>query len=355
MSLQFSSDLKKPFYLERAEGPLFTVGGAALDIYIQCPIWSLEQDVKSYLVFEEGVKVDVTNLRYSVGGGAANTAYVLARLGMPVSTFFKTGMDYAADFIRQNLVQKGIDISHAVSDRDVFTGTSFILPSSSGNHTILVCRGSNAQVRECDLPLDEFKKSKGVYIAPLAGNFMSHLPLISEAVHEAGGLVMHNPSRAGVTELSGLLFRSIRFIDVLMLNYSEVEELSVNFRKKRKGFWLKHVCERIASSGPRVVLVTDGAKGVYCFSEKRLWYYRGVPESGSRPVCRTVGAGDAFGATFFGALLMGKSVHEALVFASINSLATISQLEPHGGLFTMHELNDQMKALDESARQVVEI
>ncbi len=323
-----------------SEGYVVTVGGVACDILIQCPALSLKQDVKSYLVFEEGTKIDVANLQYTVGGGAANTAYVLARLGLPVVAFFKTGSDYAADFIRSDLVKNGIDVTFSVSDKDMSTGTSFVLPSLNGNHTILVCRGSNALVYEYELPSDLLKNSKGVYIAPLAGNFASILPLIAKSAH-GQGFVMHNPSKSGITEHFQALFEALASIDILMLNRAEAELCSVRLQKDTTVFELEAFCREVSAHGPRIILVTDGEQGVYCFSEGKFLYQQSI----AIPICTTVGAGDTFGATFFGALVKGYSLERALRYGVLNSAALLSNAQPHGGLLSFDELKERTNKL----------
>src|SRR5690349_19549510 len=108
---------------ERIIKKILTIGGATRDIFIQYDspeVLSLEgkSGHRSYLVLEEGTKIDVQELVYATGGGATNSAVSLKRLGFEVATFFKTGADSQGKYILADLTAEGINVSAVICSTD---------------------------------------------------------------------------------------------------------------------------------------------------------------------------------------------------------------------------------------------
>ncbi len=57
------------------------------------------------------------------------------------------------------------------------------------------------------------------------------------------------------------------------------------------------------------------------------------------PVDRT-GAGDAFSSTFISALILGKDISEALMWAPINSMSVVQGVGAQEGLLTREKLEE---------------
>ena len=89
--------------------------------------------------------------------------------------------------------------------------------------------------------------------------------------------------------------------------------------------------------GPEITVITDGPNGAYVYDgEKILW--GGMYPDPSEPVDRT-GAGDAFSSTFTAALVLGKSIEEALLWAPINSMSVVQHIGAQQGLLSKEEID----------------
>jgi sugar/nucleoside kinase (ribokinase family) len=55
------------------------------------------------------------------------------------------------------------------------------------------------------------------------------------------------------------------------------------------------------------------------------------------------GAGDAFASTVVSALILGKTLHEALSWAPINSMSVVQQVGAQKGLLTREKLEEYLK------------
>src|SRR3989339_1089395 len=82
-------------------------GGIMCDIYLNCTNETFAQiaseEHPDFLSLEEGSKVDLSSIKYAVGGGGANVACGLAHLGIPTTIFAKIGSDHLGNFVLKNL------------------------------------------------------------------------------------------------------------------------------------------------------------------------------------------------------------------------------------------------------------
>jgi len=90
--------------------------------------------------------------------------------------------------------------------------------------------------------------------------------------------------------------------------------------------------------GPKLVCITDGMKGAYASDGAEQWFMPIYPHD---PFERT-GAGDAFASTVSVALLMGKSLTEALQWGPINSMSVVQYVGAQKGLLTEPVLEDYL-------------
>lgn len=341
-------------FADNRELRVMTFGGAICDIYLQCPISQMNirqpTEKKSFLMFDEGTKVEVSNLRYDTGGGAVNVARGLIKMGFQTSAFFKTGNDHAAEFIRNSLTELGIDVSLSVTSEKIPTGSSFILPSPNGNNTILVYRGANTMIEANECPMTAMSDLNGLYIAPISGMTASLLPFIVKNIPDSV-LVMHNPSKYELSDASDTLLEALPCIDILMCNEFELATLAQQINKSKKNLCIKDFCKEIIKQGVRIVVVTHGADGVYCATDKKFYHHKSLPVN----VVNSVGAGDAFGAVFFGSIMAGCSVEKALKFGSINSASILTNSQSHDGLLSFNELESRAVAIPSNMLTIEEM
>ncbi len=356
------SDIKK----------VMTIGGATQDIFIhyQHPeIMHLQNATgkHAYLMLEEGRKIDVSELEYHTGGGATNAAVSFKRLGFDVTTFFKIGPDKAAEFIWSRMAQEDIDTRYIVHDTELQTGTSFIIPSPSGDRVVLAYRGANAHLRLQEIPLEELTCCHQLYITSLTGNSSELLVPITTQAKKHGIQVAVNPGSSQLVMGNRALRDSLKNIDILILNSTEastfmrtlvhtIDRLKCFLYKEAppqpeqaKGprllqgpIMYKDVCfdvrdffKEVLNLGPNIVVVTNGAEGVYVAAKDAIYFHPSLPLK----AISTLGAGDAFGSCFVAGLLYGNSVPEALVKGIINSTSVISHFGAKTGLLSRKELD----------------
>ncbi len=353
---------------------ILTIGGAMRDIFIQYEhVETLNLDTagkeQSFLILEQGRKVEVDKLVHYTGGGAANSAVSCARLGFSVESFFKVGTDQEGDAIVQALEKENVSINHVLRSKQVATGTSFIIPGPEGNRTVLVYRGANLTIQENELPRSAMKNTDQIYVTSLSGPAAKLLVPIAKIAKEYGKPIAVNPGTSQLKAGPTMLKAALENIDILILNGYEAQLLMTSLttmfpkveleQKKEKFtpnllrtplgpsttcFTLPQFFHEVISHGPQIVIVTDGAEGVYVAANKKIYFHPSLKTT----IVSTIGAGDAFGSCFVAQLTQGKSVENALRCGIINSTSVIEYLDTQTGLLHTNELEKRLKELDQS-------
>ncbi|WP_119343264.1 carbohydrate kinase family protein [Facilibium subflavum] len=354
---------------------VLTIGGATLDTIIEYEEMETMEIQKpattqSYLLLEEGAKIEVTKQKCFSGGGATNAAVSLKRLGFDVSFFGKIGRDNIGQSVLQELKDQDINTDEVRFSEHYGTATSYVVPSLKGDRTIFAYRGANRDLLTEDLPENAIKAADFVYVTSLSKTSAAQLPQIVKFAKEHDTKVAINPGNSQLEVGNGFIKESLHGIDILILNYEEAQKLmsslltDENQEKDVKNqqnlletqpvfqdsfFSLKEFFQKTLSLGPSIVVVTDGSNGVYVGTEKELYFH---PALKVENIVNTLGAGDAFGSSFCGGIYSGKSIAEAVAYGLVNSASVIQTHDAKSGLLDKSTLLKQVEKLDLSLKTV---
>jgi sugar/nucleoside kinase (ribokinase family) len=246
-----------------------------------------------------------------LGGSAAIVACGLARLGVPTALAAIVGDDLYGGFVRDALVERGVDVRWLRTDPDVPTGLSVVL--SVGDRAILTHPGTIAATGPEVVPEEALAHVRHVHSASyfLQPLLAPHLPDVLARARAAGATTSvdtnFDPARTwqGVEPL-------LRQADVLMPNATELRALA-----GRED--LDEAARVVLGLGCRVALKNGAEGGVLWESDDSV---HRVPAPPVTPV-DTTGAGDSFDAGFISGLVEGLSGEECLTRAVLcGSLST---------------------------------
>ena len=335
-----------------------TLGGAVIDTIVTIPSSRIEHmrmtnAETSFLLVEEGRKVDAESITRHVGGGGVNTAVALARLGFATRTVVRLGRDRNGDDIMARLAEEGIDTGFVVTSETEPTGSSVLISSHERNAGIFTARGANTGLKPADLAEAAFAADL-VYVSGLSNESADCFPAILAKAEAAGARTAVNP---GIRQLSS---RAAEFMDclgrigILAVNRVEAEQLVprlVAHGVRQAGARLPAVGQPsslidrglvaggfempfetfaagLTGLGVGIVLVTNGSDGAYAATAEAIWHCT-VPRV---EVAGTAGAGDAFAATFAAMVSHGESVPEALKAATCNAGSVVTFVDTQTGL-----------------------
>lgn len=277
---------------------------------------------EQFMKLELGAKADVNNIDFSTGGGATNAAVTFARQGLRAQFMGTIGHDPAGRAVLDDLDAEGVDTSY-VSYSDTYnTGYSVLLLAPSGERTILTYRGASTHydARNFDLSNSD---ADWLYVSSMAGG-MDTLHKIFTQAKQLGIKIFFNPGKGELSQpdkLKGLLDD----VEILSVNR---EEMMTIVEGKDTAELIRHGLHYVP-----VVIVSDGPNGVTASDGKtivRAGMYEDV-----KVIDRT-GAGDAFGSGFLSQWVQGKSLREAIVFASANSTSVVTMIGAKKGILPLH-------------------
>lgn len=361
---------------------ILTIGGATQDIYLHyegADYMSItcKDNSKNYMIFESGEKIEVEEILYHTGGGSTNSAVSFRRLGFEVSCFCKIGSDNAGKSILDELKKEKVNTKNIITTKKYDSGTSFIINSLQRERTIFAHRGSNGYVKENEVPFDLIKKSDQIYITSLSYNSSKLLPKIVKFARENNISVATNPGKSQLLQGTKTLIESLKHIDTFILNSTEAKQFMIALIKENKNykklfksnkaiaqtnpanllenpfahenfyFSIRKFFKEILKIGPKIVVVTDGAKGVYVATENQILFHPAIKTE----VVDTLGAGDSFGSCFVGCLLNGFTIEKSLKAGIINSSSVIQKIGAKPGLLTLKMLENKLKGLKKNLIQ----
>lgn len=346
-----------------------TLGSAVIDIIVTIDPDRIEQMQMrnadtSFLLVEEGRKVDAESITRHIGGGGVNTAVALARLGFDTATLVKTGDDRNREDVTTRLTEEGVRLDHVLKDAALATGSSVLISSHDRNAGIFTARGANTALKHEDLKPDAFETDL-VFVSGLSNESADCFPQVVSMAREAGATVAVNPGIRQLTSRNEAFFSCLDKLSILTLNRVEAEQLVarliamgvadqktllkptgdaeslVDRGLSAGGFslpfdsWVR----AMTSLGVGMVLVTNGADGAYVGTKDSIWHCT-VPKV---KVAGTAGAGDAFASTFAGLVTCGESVEDAIKGATCNAGSVVSHLDTQSGLLTREKLAARVK------------
>ncbi|MSO15592.1 MAG: ribokinase [Ilumatobacteraceae bacterium] len=226
------------------------------------------------------------------GGKGLNQAVACARMGARTALIGCVGNDSAGQMLRELLNSEGIDTSQLITV-DAPTGRAFITVDASGENTIVIVAGANAQVGNTAITVPHTK----VILAQLE----IPLPAIAQVFAQAQDAIrVLNPAPA--TTLSTEL---LALCDIAVPNETESTMLGG--------------AQFLLGAGVATVVTTLGERGAEISNA-----------TSTTPIAPytvdaidTVGAGDAFTGALCAEIARGKDIQRAAQIASVaGALAT---------------------------------
>lgn len=382
-----------------SEFDIVSIGGATQDIFVRTDLSKIMrlQDIFSkseFLCYPYGSKLNIDEVFFGIGGGAVNTAINFSNLGFRSTALVKIGKDQSGDIILEKLNEKGVHTGLINRIDYSKSGFSVILNSFEGDRTVLAFRGANNYLSKNDIDWDLIKHAKWIYVSSLSGQSNEVLDYLSDFAEEHGVNMAFNPGNTQIKRGINSLKRILAETELLILNKEEASMLTginenyayIN-RDKCTGSkvcvdicpvdmyqidehgkavsvlgrescikgcsmcvshcpsraisvapWASNIDEqliKLKSYGPKIVVITDGSKGVQIYDGK----YRYMMASYDVPVKSTLGAGDAFASTFTAAMIETDwNIEESLRYATANSASCVQEYGAQTGLKTFEEL-----------------
>src|SRR5690606_6587596 len=161
------------------------IGSAMIDIIVIVASRNIERMTMSnvtasYLLLEQGTKVEAESISTHVGGGAVNSAVAMRRLGAEVAVLSKVGDDTNGRRVMEHLAAEGVDAGFVACGEGLPTGQAVMVSSHDRNAAIFVQRGANGHLGLQDIRPEMFDGRDLVYVSTLSNQSAESFPAIVE-------------------------------------------------------------------------------------------------------------------------------------------------------------------------------
>lgn len=262
-------------------------------------------------------------------GNSANAAVSAARLGLSAALIGHVGKDRHGEECLEEFKKNNISTEYIYSHENMPTNYHYVLWYDV-ERTILIKHTNFPYV----LP-ENLTAPKMLYLSSLGESSLAfHQQIAIFLQNNPETKLVFQPGtfqiKFGIENLKNIYAQTYAFF----CNLEEAQRI-LNIKEKE----VKILTAQIHALGPKLVFITDGINGAYGSDGTQLWF---MPVYPHEPFERT-GAGDAFASTVSAALLLGKTIPEALAWGPINSMSVVQYIGAQEGLLTKEKLEEYLK------------
>ncbi len=284
-------------------------------------------------IIKAGETLAAKSVDVFAGGKGLNQSIALAKAGVSVYHAGIIGED--GIFLKDSLVSAGVDVSFLKTEKGK-SGHAIIQVDSNGENCICVFEGTNGNVTAdyVDEVLSNFERGDFIILQ----NEIPHVDYILSRANEIGMISVLNPSPINerITSLD------LSDVGYLILNETEAKEISGKSNiREFIGFM------RAKYPSLRVVL-TLGSRGSVYFTESEMTEMPAFCVEAKD----TTSAGDTFTGYFISFVSSGKSVKNALKYASAASAITVSRLGASASIPYLEEVEELLPSLKPSRIEI---
>jgi len=262
------------------------------------------------------------------GGKGANQAVAAARLGGDVSFVAKVGKDQFGDAAIENYRKEGMDTQYVTRSAGSASGVALILVDGKGENSIAVASGANADLSEKDIDDAAEQIKKASIVLMQLESPVDTVLYAAKMAAEGGATVVLNPAPA-----APIPEEMYRYLYAVTPNETESEILT-GVKVEDEASALK-ASEVFISRGVKKVVITLGSKGAFVNDGGNSYM---VPARKVKAV-DTTAAGDTYNGAMCVALAEGKTLKEALEFATKASAIAVTRMGAQPSVPTREEVD----------------
>jgi len=294
------------------ENQLTTIGSATRDIFLipkKVFVIDNKDDLtcQKLMAFEYGAKETVEYLSFHPGGTAINVAVGLKRQGINTATLCAVGDDESGKAVLETLKKEGVDISLVK-----------VIPGGNTDRSLDKSAGQKLKINCSSI------QSDSIFVSSLKYNWEKKFKELERCATTFHKRLFFTPGtnqvKAGMEKMENFL----KQVEVIFLNEDEAIEITRQQTKKE----IKEIMAAIYQHGPKIVVVTSGAEGVYIYDGKNFSH---LPSKKIK-IKDATGAGDAFVAGFLAVYLKEGPLKIAAENGIRNAVSVITHIGTLEGL-----------------------
>ncbi len=261
-------------------------------------------------------------------GNSANAAVAAARLGVKSALLAHVGKDFHGENCIDELKKNAVVTDYIGTHEGIATNYHYVLWYGA-DRTILV----KHEHFPTAFPMD-MVPPKMIYLSSLGdGTENYHKEITSYIVAHPEVMLVFQPGTFQMKMDPAVLKDIYTHTTLFFCNVEEAKRIL-----KTTETSLPSLLDGLHTLGPKTVVITDGMNGAYASDGTEKYFMPVYPKD----AYERTGAGDAFASTVSTALLMGKSLKEALMWGPINSMSVVQFVGAQKGLLTLPQLEQYL-------------
>lgn len=262
-------------------------------------------------------------------GNAPNASVCAARLGLSTALVTNVGDDKNGEDCIAELKKNNVATDFIKINKGVKTNYHYVLWYGA-ERTILI------KHENYPYELPEIGNPKWIYFSSVNETaFPFHNTLADYLESHKDTRLAFQPGKFEIKLGKEKLSRLYKQTKIFFSNVEEAEKI-LGIKK----FDIKELLQNMHNLGPEIVVITDGPKGAYAYDGTDFYFINPYPDP--KPPYSRTGAGDAFSSTILSAMILGKSLPEAMAWGGINAMAVVQKVGAHTGLLTRTELEEYL-------------
>jgi sugar/nucleoside kinase (ribokinase family) len=322
---------------------ILAIGDITIDAFIKLKDVGVNCDIdhkncKLCFGFGDKVPYESVDVCNAVGNGP-NAAVCASRLGLSSAVLTHVGDDQNGKDCIAELQRNNVDERYVIIDVGKHTNYHYVLWYDV-DRTILV------RHEDFSYNLDGVTPPKWIYFSSLGENTLDFHMAVADFIEKNPETKMaFQPGTFQIKTGVESLYRIYKNTEIFFCNVEEAQKI-LNEESRE----LPTLLEKMASLGPKIVIITDGFDGAYTYDTRSgdKWFMPVYPHT---PFERT-GAGDAFASTITSALALGKNLEEALLWGPINSQSVVQYVGSQKGLLTPEKIKEFLDKAPENFKLV---
>lgn len=264
---------------------------------------------------EPGETIMGTDFMMLAGGKGANQAVAVKRLGGDVCFIANVGRDMFGDRTVENYKNEGMDISTILRDPEAPSGVALITVDEGGENSIVVAPGANNRLSCKDIDSQRAKIEAAEYLLLQLEIPMETVEYAVGIAYRAGVKIILNPAPAAA--LSDALLSKLYMITPNRTESQLLTGLTVHtIDEAQKAAIALH------ARGVKNVVITLGSLGALTFDGEKFEHVAAAPVK----TVDTTAAGDTFNGAVCVALSEGRSLVEAVKFATRAAAISVTRI-----------------------------
>ena len=272
----------------------------------------------------------------SPGGKGGNQACQLVKCGTDAFILTRLGDDVFGRQLFEHLTSRGVDPSLITVDASEPTGASTVF-AAEGDYSSIIVSGAAGKLTAADIESRRAAiEAADALVLQLELPVAVSIPAARIAKAKGRYVVLNaSPAPDGLAEIPKELLQAV---SVLIVNVFEAERLlGHTFSLAESSSAAAELAKR---SGVALVIVTAGVSGSAAVQRGEAFFQ----PSYFAKVVDSVGAGDAYLATFVTAQLEGLTLQQSLKRAAAAGALAVSRAGSSAGLITRHEIDQFLGA-----------